>query len=154
MQQGELADILGIHRSVLSRIEKGHRPIREDELLRIVRHFHVSTDDLLNNDPPCKHQPRHTVQTGKKNFSENIVPSAAKTKNSWTHYSIPFTAQFPPTTRNDKTNKQRPRSQSAARGRFSLTAATADMKKRSCELCTFLYARMTVSCCYYFSNAA
>ena len=50
MQQGELADILGIHRSVLSRIEKGHRPIREDELLRIARHFHVSIDDLLNNE--------------------------------------------------------------------------------------------------------
>lgn len=51
MQQGELADILGIHRSVLSRIEKGHRPIREDELLRIARYFHVSIDDLLNNEP-------------------------------------------------------------------------------------------------------
>ena len=54
MQQGELADILGIHRSVLSRIEKGHRPIREDELLRIARHFHVSTDDLLNNELPSQ----------------------------------------------------------------------------------------------------
>ena len=54
MQQGELADILGIHRSVLSRIEKGHRPIREDELLRIARHFHVSTDDLLNNETPMQ----------------------------------------------------------------------------------------------------
>lgn len=54
MQQGELADILGIHRSVLSRIEKGNRPIREDELLRIARHFHVSIDDLLNNEPPLQ----------------------------------------------------------------------------------------------------
>ena len=52
MQQGELAKIMGIDRSALSRIEKGHRSIREDELLRIARHFHVSTDDLLGNDPP------------------------------------------------------------------------------------------------------
>ena len=54
MQQIELANILGIHRSVLSRIEKGHRPIREDELLRIARHFHVTTDYLLGNDPPLQ----------------------------------------------------------------------------------------------------
>lgn len=54
MQQGELANILGIHRSVLSRIEKGHRPIREDELLRIARHFHVSIDDLLSNELPSQ----------------------------------------------------------------------------------------------------
>ncbi len=54
MQQGELANILGIHRSALSRIEKGHRAIREDELLRIARHFHVTTDYLLGNDPPLQ----------------------------------------------------------------------------------------------------
>lgn len=54
MQQGELANILGIHRSALSRIEKGHRAIREDELLRIARHFRVTTDYLLGNDPPLQ----------------------------------------------------------------------------------------------------
>ena len=52
MQQGELANILGIDRSALSRIEKGHRSIREDEILRIARHFRVTTDYLLGNDPP------------------------------------------------------------------------------------------------------
>lgn len=54
MQQGELAKIIGIDRSALSRIEKGHRSIREDELLRIARHFHVTTDYLLGNDPPLQ----------------------------------------------------------------------------------------------------
>ena len=52
MQQGELAKILGIDRSALSRIEKGHRSIREDEILCIARHFRVTTDYLLGNDPP------------------------------------------------------------------------------------------------------
>ena len=52
MQQGELANILGIDRSALSRIEKGHRSIREDEILCIARHFRVTTDYLLGNDPP------------------------------------------------------------------------------------------------------
>ena len=54
MQQGELADILGIHQSALSRIEKGQRAIREDELLRIARHFRVTTDYLLGNEPPLQ----------------------------------------------------------------------------------------------------
>ena len=54
MQQGELAKHIGIDRSALSRIEKGHRSIREDELLRIARHFHVTTDYLLGNDPPLQ----------------------------------------------------------------------------------------------------
>lgn len=79
MQQGELADILGIHRSVLSRIEKGHRPIREDELLRIARHFHVSTDDLLGNDPPpqasaetyCTHREKELLRKYRAISREN-----------------------------------------------------------------------------------
>ena len=54
MQQGELANILGIDRSALSRIENGYRSIREDELLRIARHFRVSTDYLLGNDLPLQ----------------------------------------------------------------------------------------------------
>ena len=52
MQQSELANIIGIDQSALSRIEKGHRSIREDEILRIARHFRVTTDYLLGNDPP------------------------------------------------------------------------------------------------------
>ena len=45
--QGDLAAALGIHPSVLNRIEKGHRPIRDDELLGIARYFKVSADYLL-----------------------------------------------------------------------------------------------------------
>ena len=52
MQQSELANIIGIDQSALSRIEKGHRSIREDEILCIARHFRVTTDYLLGNDPP------------------------------------------------------------------------------------------------------
>ena len=47
MQQSELANIIGIDQSALSRIEKGHRSIREDEILCIARHFRVTTDYLL-----------------------------------------------------------------------------------------------------------
>ncbi len=50
--QGDLAAALGMHPSVLNRIEKGRRPIREDELLAIVRFFQVSADYLLGIEFP------------------------------------------------------------------------------------------------------
>ncbi|MCR5440299.1 MAG: helix-turn-helix domain-containing protein [Selenomonas sp.] len=45
--QQELADAIGINVSVLSRIEKGTRQLRDDELTKIADKLHVSTDYLL-----------------------------------------------------------------------------------------------------------
>lgn len=45
--QQELADAIGINVSVLSRIEKGTRPIRDDELIKIANKLSVSSDYLL-----------------------------------------------------------------------------------------------------------
>lgn len=45
--QQELADAVGINVSVLSRIEKGTRAIRDDELAKIAKKLHVSSDYLL-----------------------------------------------------------------------------------------------------------
>lgn len=45
--QQELADAVGINVSVLSRIEKGTRAIRDDELAKIANKLHVSSDYLL-----------------------------------------------------------------------------------------------------------
>lgn len=45
--QKELAEHLGIHNSVLNRIELGLRPCRDDELLKLASFFNVSTDYLL-----------------------------------------------------------------------------------------------------------
>ena len=50
--QQELADAVGINVSVLSRIEKGTRQIRDDELVKIANKLNVSTDYLLGNDAP------------------------------------------------------------------------------------------------------
>lgn len=47
MTQKEFAAKIGINRSVVNRIEKGTRPIREDELRRIAGVFGVTTDYLL-----------------------------------------------------------------------------------------------------------
>lgn len=45
--QEDLADKLGINRSVLNRIEKGTRPVRDEELVRIADYFDVTTDYLF-----------------------------------------------------------------------------------------------------------
>ena len=45
--QQELADAVGINVSVLSRIEKGTRQVRDDELVKIANKLHVTTDYLL-----------------------------------------------------------------------------------------------------------
>lgn len=52
IQQRELAAAIGVHQSVLNRIEKGRRSLREDELLSIARYLNVTTDYLLGNDVP------------------------------------------------------------------------------------------------------
>ena len=50
LTQKEFADGVKINRSVINRIEKGTRPIRDDELKIIANYFSVSTDYLLGND--------------------------------------------------------------------------------------------------------
>lgn len=47
VQQGELAKALGLHQSVLNRIEKGTRPARDMEIIAVARYFSVSADFLL-----------------------------------------------------------------------------------------------------------
>lgn len=47
IQQGELANAVHIHQSVLNRIEKGSRPARDTEIRDIALYFDVSADMLL-----------------------------------------------------------------------------------------------------------
>lgn len=47
VQQGELSKAIGMHQSVLNRIEKGSRPARDAEIVSISRYFNVCTDYLL-----------------------------------------------------------------------------------------------------------
>lgn len=41
VQQGELSKAIGLHQSVLNRIEKGSRPARDTEIISISRYFNV-----------------------------------------------------------------------------------------------------------------
>ena len=47
LTQKELSDRIGMNQSVLNRIEKGTRPLRDDELIAIADYFNVSADYLL-----------------------------------------------------------------------------------------------------------
>ena len=48
--QSELAEELKINRSVMNRIEHNERPLRVDELLRIIDFFNVSADSFLGRN--------------------------------------------------------------------------------------------------------
>lgn len=62
--QQELADAIEMNVSVLSRIEKGTRPIRDDELKKIAQKLGVTTDYLLGNPvPPPSSQPHMDART-------------------------------------------------------------------------------------------
>lgn len=50
LNQKELAESLGMNRSVLNRIENGTRPVRDDELKLFADYFNVSADYLLGRD--------------------------------------------------------------------------------------------------------
>ena len=52
LTQKELSERTGINQSVLSRIENGTRPIRDDELKLFADFFNVSTDYLLDKETP------------------------------------------------------------------------------------------------------
>lgn len=47
LSQKRLAEITDINKSVLSRIEAGSRPLRDDEIIKIAKALNVSTDFLL-----------------------------------------------------------------------------------------------------------
>lgn len=54
VQQCELAKAVGLHQSVLNRIEKGTRTIRATELLEIAAYFAVRMEYLLGSAPKAK----------------------------------------------------------------------------------------------------
>ena len=47
LQQKEVAEILGMNRIILNRIELGKRPIHDDELIKFSNFFSVSIDYIL-----------------------------------------------------------------------------------------------------------
>ena len=66
MNQLEFANKVHINNSVMNRIEKGIRPIRDDELLAISKCLNVSVDYLLGNS------------TSKEIPTSNLLPLTSK----------------------------------------------------------------------------
>ncbi|MBK0039075.1 helix-turn-helix transcriptional regulator [Enterococcus sp. S52] len=47
--QAHLAELMNLNKNVLGRIERGERPLRDTEILKLAEIFHVSTDLILDN---------------------------------------------------------------------------------------------------------
>ena len=78
LNQKELAESLGMNRSVLNRIENGTRPVRDDELKLFADYFNVSADYLLGRDA-TKATPLSDEQaTLLKDFGSKVVGRRVK----------------------------------------------------------------------------
>lgn len=58
LTQYELANELGISKSVMNRIELGTRPIRDDELIKFSKFFGVSIDYILTGEESVIKRPK------------------------------------------------------------------------------------------------
>lgn len=47
MSQVELSELMDLNKNVMGRIERGERPLRDNEILRLAKIFNVSTDLIL-----------------------------------------------------------------------------------------------------------
>ena len=74
VQQGELSKAIGLHQSVLNRIEKGSRPARDTEIISISRYFNVCTDYLLGITQHKNYQPIDAVNN---NFNDGNIHNDA-----------------------------------------------------------------------------
>ena len=87
MSQLEFANKVHINNSVMNRIEKGIRPIRDDELLAISKCLNVSVDYLLGNStskeipdanlPPLTPKDERDIARDLENMIESLDGSAA-----------------------------------------------------------------------------
>ena len=48
-KQIEMADVLGVSKSMMSRMLKGNRRVRIDELHRIADYYHIQSEDLMRS---------------------------------------------------------------------------------------------------------
>ncbi|WP_071837937.1 helix-turn-helix domain-containing protein [Selenomonas ruminantium] len=85
--QQELADAVGINVSVLSRIEKGTRQLRDDELIKIADKLNVSVDYLLGRTD----EPQGTgFQKGLLGDINGDSPLAQKAREATTNGWLPM----------------------------------------------------------------
>lgn len=49
MSQAELSKQMNLNKNIMSRIERGERPLRDNEILKLAQIFHVSTDLILDD---------------------------------------------------------------------------------------------------------
>lgn len=78
IQQGELAKAIGLHQSVLNRIEKGTRPARDCEISALASYFQVSSDYLLGiNISHTTSSTASSASTPAMSASPGAIPSSS-----------------------------------------------------------------------------
>lgn len=76
--QSELAEKIKINRSTMSRIERNERPLRSDELLKIVDFFNVSADSFLGRDGRWRPVPQLSPEDMLLKIAYRKAPQAIK----------------------------------------------------------------------------
>lgn len=79
VQQGELSKAIGLHQSVLNRIEKGNRPARDTEIISISRYFNVCTDYLLGITQQKNYLP---IDTTSDSFNDDTIEDTRQNQHT------------------------------------------------------------------------
>ena len=74
LTQKELAEKININHTVLSRMETGERPIKDDELLKLADYFDVTTDYLLgrSSNPKLSRKNELDIQKNLQEMKDNF----------------------------------------------------------------------------------
>jgi len=73
MTQTELAERMHLNKNVMGRIERGERPLRDNEILKMAKIFHVSTDLILGNRETASDQEENKYWKFLKNEKKDVA---------------------------------------------------------------------------------
>lgn len=73
MTQTELAERMHLNKNVMGRIERGERPLRDNEILKMAKIFHVSTDLILGNRETASDQEENKYWKFLKNERKDVA---------------------------------------------------------------------------------
>lgn len=99
MSQAQLANLMGLNKNVMGRIERGLRSLRADEIVRLAKIFDVSTDFILGQNHTISNngeESYHKQQAlNKKDIARKIqdIISMAENEPDINFYGAPMTTE-------------------------------------------------------------
>lgn len=73
MTQTELAERMHLNKNVMGRIERGERPLRDNEIVKMAKIFHISTDLILGNRETASDQEENKYWKFLKNERKDVA---------------------------------------------------------------------------------